>query len=76
MQNVIAREHLWEKLDLLTIWQRQVVLGVVDSLLDAQSTVSRRDKKRLLSLSVWTEQDIQRIEEAQGKVNEWQLPQF
>jgi len=76
MQSVIAREQLWEKLNLLNNWQQKMVFGLIDSLLEVQSTVDKRDKKRLLSLSVWAEQDIERIEEAQGKVNEWQLPQF
>ena len=76
MQNAIVREQLWEKLNLLNSWQQQMVFGLIDSLLDAQPTTGKRDKKRLLSLSVWTEQEIERIEEAQGAINEWRLPQF
>ncbi|MBI3957671.1 MAG: hypothetical protein HY328_02590 [Chloroflexi bacterium] len=72
----MAGEQLWEKLDLLTVWQQQMVLGLIDLLLEAQSAVGRRNKSRLLSLSVWTEEDIQQIEQAQEKVNEWPLPQF
>ena len=64
------------KLDLLTVWQQQMVVGLIDSLLEAQPAIDKRDKNRLLFLSLWSEQDIQQIEEAQDKVNEWQLPQF
>ena len=76
MQNLIAREHIWKKLELLSGWQQQMVLGLIDSLAQVQSTVGKRDKARLLSLSIWSEEDIQRIEEAQEKVNKWPLPQF
>lgn len=76
MQNLIAWEQLWEKLDLLSGWQQQLVLRLINSLLDAQPAAGRRDKERLLSLSVWSDEDIHRIEEAQAKVNEWRLPQF
>jgi hypothetical protein len=32
--------------------------------------------KRILSSSVWSEEDIQRIEEAQKDWNQWQIPQL
>lgn len=76
MQNLIPGEQLWEKLNLLSGWQQQLALRLINSLLDTQPVVGRRDKRKLLSLSVWSDEDIQRIEEAQGKVNEWRLPQF
>ena len=58
MEGVIAREQIWKKLELLNIWQQQMVVALIDSLVEVQSAAARRDKNRLLSLSIWTEQDI------------------
>lgn len=76
MQQVITKEQLWEKLDLLNPLQQQSVLAFIDSLVKAQSTVDKRDKHQLLTLSAWTEEDIQPIQEAQDRINAWQLPSF
>ena len=70
MQNRIAGEQLWEKLNLLSEWQQTLVLRVVNSLLETQLVVGRRDKRRLLSLSVWRDEDIQRIEDGVSGVAE------
>ena|GEM_PF-1424584 len=64
------------KLDLLNPFQQQIVVAYIDSLLKTQTVVNKRDKRRLLNLSVWTEQDLQPIEEAQARINAWQLPAF
>lgn len=76
MQQTISREHLWNKLDLLDPLQQETVVALIDSLLEAQPVAGKRDKRRLLALSVWTEQDIQQIEDAQDWINEWQLPEL
>jgi hypothetical protein len=76
MQQVISKEQLWEKITLLDSFQQQTVLTFIDALLDAQPAAGRRDKRRLLALSLWTDEDIQRIEEAQDRINAWQLPTF
>lgn len=76
MQQTISREHLWNKLDLLDPLQQETVVALIDSLLEAQPVAGKRDKRRLLALSVWTEQDFQQIEDAQDWINEWQLPEL
>ena len=76
MQQSISKEQLWAKLDLLNAFQQQTVVAYIDSLLKTQTAVDKRDKSRLLTLSVWTEQDLQPIEEAQARINAWQLPVF
>lgn len=76
MQQVITKEQLWEKLDLLNPRQQQNVLAFIDSLLNAQRTVDKQDKQQLLTLSVWTEEDILPILEAQERMNAWQIPSF
>lgn len=76
MQQAISKEQLWEKLNLLDPFQQQTVLSLINSLLQAQPAVGKRDKRQLLTLSVWTDEDIQRIEETQDRINAWQLPTF
>ena len=76
MQQIISKEQLWAKLNLLNPFQQQTVVAFIDTLLKTQTAVDKRDKSRLLTLSVWTEQDLQPIEEAQARLNAWQLPAF
>ncbi len=76
MRQTIFREQLWSKLTLLDPFQQETVVALIDSLLKAQPVAGKRDKSKLLSLSVWTEQDIQQIEEAQDRINAWQLPTY
>ena len=76
MQSMISKEQLLEKIDLLNPSLQQIVAAFVDGLLKTQSTVAKRDKSRLLSVSVWSDEDIQPIQEAQNRINAWQLPVF
>lgn len=76
MQQVITKDQLWEKLNLLNPLQQQTVLTLIDSLVKTQPTADKRDKHQLLMLSEWTEEDIQPIQEAQERMNAWQLPNF
>ena len=76
MQEIISKEQLWEKVNRLPPFLQQTVVIFVDSLLKTQTLVNKRDKRRLLTLSVWCEEDIQPIEEAQNRINAWQLPVF
>lgn len=76
MQQAISKEQLWEKLEQLTLFQQQTVLAFIDSLVNSQPTAGKRDKSQLLNLSIWTEADIQPIQEAQERINAWQLPTY
>ena len=76
MQQTISKEQLWEKLELLNPFYHQTVVALIDSLLKTQAVVEKRDKNRLLNMSVWSELDIQQIEEVQNRINAWQLPAF
>lgn len=61
MQQIISKEQLWEKIDRLNPSLQQTVVSFIDSLLKTQTTVNKRDKSSLLKISVWSEEDIQRI---------------
>ena len=76
MPQVTSKEQFWYKLERLDTVEQETVLAFIDSLLEAHAAAERRDKRRLLGLSVWTEQDIQQIEDAQDRINQWQLPAF
>ena len=69
MQQVITKEQLWERLNQLDTFQQQAVAALIDSLLNLKTPVSKRDKSRLLSLSVWTDEDIAQIQGAQNGIN-------
>jgi hypothetical protein len=69
MQQIISKEQLWEKIDRLNPSLQQTVVSFIDSLLKTQTTVNKRDRSSLLKVSVWSEEDIQRIEEAQDRIN-------
>lgn len=76
MQQTISKEQLWEKLEQLNLFQHQTVVALIDSLLKTQTVAGKRDKSRLLNVSVWSESDVQQIEEVQNRINAWQLPVF
>ena len=69
MQHTISKEQLWEKLNLLDPFQQQSIVTLIDSLLKTRANSEERDKRRLLTLSTWTEEDIQVIKETQKRIN-------
>lgn len=71
----ISKEQLWQKIEMLDSFEQETVVALIDSLLESH-TQEKPDKRRLLTLSVWTEEDVQQIIEAQDRINEWQLPAF
>ena len=76
MQQIISKEQLWEKINRLNPFLQQTAMMFIDSLLKTQTIVNKRDKSKLLSLSIWDEADIKPIEEAQNRINAWQFPVF
>ncbi len=62
-QQGITKEQLWEKLGLLDPFQQQSVADFIDSLLKPKMLAGKRDKQELLTLSVWTDEDVAQIEE-------------
>ena len=74
MQQIITREQLWERIGQLDPFQQQSVVAFIDSLVKPKTPAGKRDKRALLSLSVWTDEDIAQIEEAQDRINAWTFP--
>lgn len=55
MPTMISKEQLLEKIDRLNPLLQQTVVAFIDGLLKTQSTIERRDKSRLLTVSIWSE---------------------
>ena len=53
MPTMISKEQLLEKIDRLNPLLQQTVVAFIDGLLKTQSAGAKRDKSRLLSISVW-----------------------
>ena len=70
----VSREQLWEKLSQLDPFQQQSVVDFIDSLLKPDTFRGKRNKRELLTLSTWTDEDIVPIQEAQNRINAWNLP--
>lgn len=76
MQHSISKDRWVEFFDLLSPFQQKIVFTFVDSLLGRKQQSTQREKRELLDLSVWTDDDIGEIEDAQRRINEWQIPAF
>jgi predicted CopG family antitoxin len=74
MQQGITREQLWEKLSQLDPFQQQSVADFIESLLQPRTSALKRDKKTLLALSAWTDEDIDALQEVQDRINAWSFP--
>jgi hypothetical protein len=61
----ISKDQLWHKIERLDRIQQETVVAFIDSLLESH-TLGKPDKDRLLTLSVWTEEEVQQIIDAQG----------
>ena len=55
MPTMISKEQLLEKIDRLNPLLQQTVVAFIDGLLKTQSTGEKRDKSRLLGVSVWSD---------------------
>jgi len=55
MPTMISKEQLLEKIDRLNPLLQQTVVAFIDGLLKTQSSIERRDKSTLLTVSIWSE---------------------
>lgn len=74
MQQLVTPKHLWEQFGQLNLSQQKEVVAFIESLLTSEPPKVRRDKRTLLQLSVWSEDDVARIEEVQDRINAWDIP--
>ncbi len=75
MQSVVTAQQLTEKIELLDPPQRETVYRFISSILsnlDGRDAAAKR--QLLLETSVWSEEDVRQIQEAQEDVNAWRIP--
>ena len=76
MHQMMTHHQLSEKLERLSPFQRVSVEEFIEFLLSKQVHAEARKKSALLHVSVWDDDDIQRIEDVQREMNAWSLPTF
>lgn len=76
MPQMMTHHQLSEKLERLSLFQRASVEEFIEFLLNKQAHADEQKKSVLLRVSVWNDEDIQRIEHVQREINAWQLPTF
>lgn len=74
MQQLVTPKQLWEQFGQLNPSQQKEVVAFIESFLTAETPKFKRDRRTLLQLSVWSEDDIARIEEAGDRINAWNIP--
>ena len=68
-------QQIAEKLELLPPPQRETVFELINRLLNQSEARESADKKGLLlQASVWSEDDVRHVREAQEAVNRWRIP--
>lgn len=73
---MITTQQLSQKCELLDPIQRETVAEFVDFLLARHQKTSADKKTILLRTTVWEEESLQKIQEAQQAVNTWKPPIF
>ena len=71
MSTATVEEQIFEKISLLDPIQKKTVYDFVNFLL-SQQTQTGQDTSALLNVSVWEEEAIEAVEEAQRAINLWQ----
>ena len=71
MSTAMVEEQIFEKISLLDPIQKKTVYDFVNFLL-SQQTQTGQDTSALLNVSVWEEEAIEAVEEAQRAINLWQ----
>ncbi|MFN8446388.1 MAG: hypothetical protein U0175_36695 [Caldilineaceae bacterium] len=73
MQTILLDQQIQQKLLWLTPEQKQTIYDFINFLLSTKSTRPELKKSDLLTISVWSEEDIQEIEKVQKQINAWTL---
>lgn len=73
MTNVVSINQFNEKLYLLDHQQRETVFLFINFLLSKKTINKSNNKHVLLNTSVWSENDIQSIEQVQKDMRKWTI---
>jgi len=73
----VTSETVIQKFEILPESAKRQVTDFIDFLLQKRSPRKKKiDKKMLLEISQWTEEDIKAIKDAGKEINKWQLETF
>ncbi|HLP62778.1 MAG TPA: DUF2281 domain-containing protein [Candidatus Deferrimicrobium sp.] len=73
----VTLDAVIQKFEILPESAKKEVADFIDFLLQKRlSRKKKTDKKMLLEISQWTEEDIKAIEDAGKEINKWQLETF
>lgn len=75
MSTAMVEEQIVEKISLLDPIQKKTVYDFVNFLL-SQQTQTDQDASALLNVSVWEDEAIEAVEEAQRALNLWQPERY
>lgn len=76
MLKVISSSQLYEKFDLLNTLQKETVYKFIEFLISKNTIESEKKKCILLKTSVWSQEDIKYIEDAQKDISRWTINTF
>jgi len=76
MSKVINSNQLYEKFDLLSTLQKETVYKFIEFLISKNTIESEKKKSILLKTSVWSQEDIKYIEDAQKDLSRWTINTF
>ena len=75
--DAVNAETIAQKFETLPEFAKREVADFIDFLLRKKKPGKKKiDKKKLLEISCWNDEDIQAIEDAGKKLNQWKLEIF
>lgn len=73
----ISAESILQKFEVLPENAKREVADFIEFLLQKRPSKKKKiDKKALLEISQWTDEDIQAIEDAGKEINKWKVETF
>lgn len=69
MQATLLDQLISQKLLWLTQQQKQTIYDFINFLLSTRPALPKPQKSDLLKISVWSDEDVQKIEEVQKQIN-------
>ena len=73
----VSSETIMQKFEILPESAKKEVSDFIDFLIQKSKPRKKKiDKKKLLEISCWNDEDIKAIEDAGKEINKWQLETF
>jgi hypothetical protein len=73
----VTSESIIQKFEVLPEYAKREVSDFIDFLIQKKKPTKKKiDKKKLLEISCWDDEDIKAIEDAGKEINKWKLEAF